>query len=105
MESDYLIWRHVALLFRDILWFGPWRSHSSAPTRRMMRPWRAAAVKDGRFLRPPGGLVLDGREHDGRLVYHTQDSAGPGQGASERPRLYGEPCQHTNDAALRSPLG
>jgi hypothetical protein len=26
------------------------------------------AVKDGRFLRPPEGLVLDGREHRGRLV-------------------------------------
>jgi hypothetical protein len=32
------------------------------------RPPRAAAVKDGRFLRPPDGLVLDGREHGGRLV-------------------------------------
>jgi len=26
------------------------------------------AVKDGRFPRPPEGLVLDGREHGGRLV-------------------------------------
>jgi len=26
------------------------------------------AVKDGRLLRPPEGLVLDGREHGGRLV-------------------------------------
>ena len=31
-------------------------------------PQDDAAVKDGRILRPPGGLVLDGREHDGRLV-------------------------------------
>jgi hypothetical protein len=29
---------------------------------------RAVAVKDGRLLRPPEGLVLDGREHGGRLV-------------------------------------
>jgi hypothetical protein len=34
----------------------------------MVRLSRAVAVKDGRILRPPGGLVLDGREHDGRLV-------------------------------------
>ena len=34
----------------------------------MVRRSRAAAVKDGRILRPPGGLVLDCREHDGRLV-------------------------------------
>jgi predicted amidohydrolase YtcJ len=34
----------------------------------MARPSRAVAVKDGRFLRPPDGLVLDGREHGGRLV-------------------------------------
>jgi hypothetical protein len=34
----------------------------------MVRPSRTAAVKDGPFLGPPGGLVLDGREHDGRLV-------------------------------------
>jgi hypothetical protein len=34
----------------------------------MVRPSRAAAVKDSRLLRPPGGLVLDDREHDGRLV-------------------------------------
>jgi hypothetical protein len=26
------------------------------------------AVKDGRLLRPPEGLVLGGREHGGRLV-------------------------------------
>jgi hypothetical protein len=29
---------------------------------------RTAAVNDGRLLRPPKGLVLDGCEHDGRLV-------------------------------------
>jgi hypothetical protein len=34
----------------------------------MVRLPRAAAVKDGAFLGPPGGLVLDGREHAGRLV-------------------------------------
>jgi hypothetical protein len=34
----------------------------------MVRPSRAAAVKDGRLLRPPEGLVLDGREHVGRLT-------------------------------------
>src|SRR6266404_8510117 len=36
--------------------------------RTMVRPSRAAAVKDGPARVPPGGLVLDGREHDGRLV-------------------------------------
>jgi hypothetical protein len=34
----------------------------------MVRPSRAAAVKDGPLLGPPGGLVLDGREHGGRLI-------------------------------------
>jgi hypothetical protein len=34
----------------------------------MVRLSRAAAVKDGPFLGPPGGLVLDGRERDSRLV-------------------------------------
>ena len=67
MGSRYPIRRHLVLLFRDILWFGPRRSHSSVPARTMVRLSRAAAVKDGRILRPPGGLVLDGREHDGRL--------------------------------------
>src|SRR5215468_17405 len=51
-----------------ILWFGPRRSPSSVPTRALTRLPRAVAVKDGRFLRPPEGLVLDGREHGGRLV-------------------------------------
>ena len=37
------------------------------PTRTMVRLSRAAAVKDGPFLGPPGVLVLDGREHGGRL--------------------------------------
>ena len=68
MGSDYLIWRHVGLLLRDILWFGSGRSHSSVPARTMVRPSRTAAVKDGPFLGPPEGLVLDGREHGGRLV-------------------------------------
>jgi hypothetical protein len=34
----------------------------------MVRLPRTAAVKDGPFLGPPAGLVLDGREHGGRLV-------------------------------------
>ena len=68
MGSDYLIWRHVGLLFRDILWFGSGRSHSSVPACTMVRPSRTAAVKDGPFLGPPEGLVLDGSEHYGRLV-------------------------------------
>ena len=51
-----------------------WRVAASIPPRRARLPEfflpleRAVAVKDGRILRPPGGLVLDGREHDGRLV-------------------------------------
>jgi hypothetical protein len=40
----------------------------------MLQPSRAAAVKDGRFLRPPEGLVLDGREHGGRLVRAGNDA-------------------------------
>ena len=56
------------LQFRDILWFDPWRSHSSVPTRTMVRPSRAAAVKDGPILGPPEGRVLDGRERGGRLA-------------------------------------
>src|SRR5262249_15284937 len=43
------------------------RSHSSVPTRMMVRPPGAAAVKDGPLWGPPGGLLLDGREHDGML--------------------------------------
>jgi hypothetical protein len=35
---------------------------------------RAAAVKDGRVLRPPAGLVRDGREHGGRLMCVGNDS-------------------------------
>jgi hypothetical protein len=38
-----------------------------------MRLQRAAAVKDGRFMRPPAGLVLDGREHGGRLMWVGND--------------------------------
>jgi len=38
------------------------------PTRALTRLPRAVAVKDGRFLRPPERLVVDGREHGGRLV-------------------------------------
>ncbi len=44
------------------------------PTRAMSRLSGAAAVKDGRFLGPPAGLVLDGREHDGRLMRVGNDS-------------------------------
>jgi len=36
------------------------------PDRRLARPPRAAAVNDGPSLGPPGGLVIDGREHGGR---------------------------------------
>src|SRR6516225_471556 len=55
-------------MFGAILLFGPRRSHSSVPARTMMRPSRAAAVKDGPTWGPPGGLVLDRRGHGGRLV-------------------------------------
>src|SRR6476619_7027588 len=34
----------------------------------MVRPSRAAAVKDGPLLGPPGGLVLDGSEHGDTLT-------------------------------------
>ena len=34
----------------------------------VVRPARAAAVKDGSILEPPEGLVLDGREYGGSLV-------------------------------------
>src|SRR4029434_7869341 len=39
------------------------------PDRKMPKPTRAAAVKDGAFLqcRPKGPLVLDGREDGGML--------------------------------------
>jgi hypothetical protein len=66
---DQGIWSDDAVfLVGRILLFGPWRSHSSAPARTMMRPSRAVTVKDGPGLGPPAGLVLDGREHGGRLV-------------------------------------
>jgi hypothetical protein len=35
----------------------------------------AAAVKNGHVLRPPVGLVLDGREHGGRLMCAGNDIA------------------------------
>ena len=38
------------------------------PDRGFATPSRAAAVKDGPTWGPPEGLVLDGREHGGRLV-------------------------------------
>ena len=65
---DQGIWSDGILPSCGILLFGPRRSHSSIPARTMVRPSRAAAVKDGPTWGPPEGLVLDGREHDGRLV-------------------------------------
>ena len=61
---------YVMLSSGFVAFFGsaPRRSHSSVPTRALTRLPRAVAVKDGRFLWPPEGLVLDGREHGGRLV-------------------------------------
>ena len=70
LGSGSLALRHVILL-SSRSWHSlvrPRRSHSSVPTRALTRLPRAVAVKDGRFLRPPEGLVLDGREHGGRLV-------------------------------------
>src|ERR1700733_15023604 len=68
LGSDYLIWRHVALLFETF--FG------SAPGGAFFRPdphdGAAVAHSGGQgrpFFGPPAGLVLDGREHDGRLVF------------------------------------
>src|ERR1700751_2125703 len=60
---------HFFLLFRFILLFGPRRSHSSVPARTKLRPSRAAAVKDGPLFGPPEGLVLDRREHGGKLMW------------------------------------
>jgi len=68
LGSGSLALRHVIPPVAGILWFGPRRSHSSVPTRALTRLPRAVAVKDGRFLQPPERLVLDGREHGGRLV-------------------------------------
>ena len=42
----------------------------------MVRLPRTVAVKDGPYLGPPAGLVLDGREHGGRLVCVGIDSRG-----------------------------
>jgi hypothetical protein len=67
---------HLLLLLRAILLFGPPRSHSSVPPRRRAQPARGAAVKDD--LWSPAGLVLDGREHAGRLC---------GTGISRKPLL------------------
>ena len=66
---DQALWLYVMLSSGS--WHSlvrPRRSHSSVPTRALTRLPRAVAVKDGRFLRPPEGLVLDGCEHGGRLV-------------------------------------
>ena len=48
--------------------FGPQLSNSSVPARTRALPSRTAAVNDGPVLGPPGGIVLDGSEHDGRLA-------------------------------------
>jgi hypothetical protein len=51
--------------------------HSSVPTRTMVRLARAAAVKEEGRPHPaaaPAGLVLDGREHGGRLMCVGNDS-------------------------------
>jgi hypothetical protein len=40
-----------------------------------MRPSCAAGVKNGPILRPPEGLVLDGRKHDGTLACVGIDGA------------------------------
>src|SRR5215472_4118273 len=66
---DQALWLYVMLSSGS--WHSlvrPQRSHSSVPTRALTRLPRAVAVRDGRFLRPPEGLVLDGHEHGGRLV-------------------------------------
>jgi hypothetical protein len=57
--------RPVAEALPDSAAHGPRRSHSSIPARTRVRPSRAAAVKDGPTSGPPGGLVLDRREHGG----------------------------------------
>ncbi len=41
--------------------------HPSVPAHATAEPARATAVKNGRFWRPPAGLVLEGREHDGMM--------------------------------------
>src|SRR3954467_11803643 len=46
----------------------PWQSHFSVPTAARLRrrvEWRS---RMGAAWRPPEGLVLDGREHGGRLL-------------------------------------
>ena len=53
-----------------------------------------------RFLGCPllGRPIPAAGDDSGR--YHTQEFLQPGQGASERRRLYGEPCQHTRTTQL-----
>ena len=73
LGSGYLMWRHAVLLVGAILWFGPRRSHFRPG------PHEGAAVArsggQGRpLLGPPEGLVLDAREHGGRLVCVGIDS-------------------------------
>ena len=68
MGLGSVVLRHVILRFLAFFGSAPRRSHSSVPTRALTRLPRAVAVKDGRFLRPPERLVLDGHEHGGRLV-------------------------------------
>ena len=74
LGSDYLIWRHVGLLLRDILWFGSGRRHSSVPACTMVRPSRTAAVKDG-----PLYLAIAGHEAVGEPIGGWEPAAPQGQ--------------------------
>jgi hypothetical protein len=52
------------------------------PDRSSTAPSCRVAVKDGRaFSRPPEGLVLDGREHDGTLAVSERKTTMRGSGA------------------------
>ena len=77
----------------------PPRSHSSGLTHAIVRPWCIAAVKNGPFLGPPRGLVLDGRKHDGTLASVEIDRAIPvpalvlGRAIADRVSGGGEGCR------------
>jgi hypothetical protein len=90
------------LLLCGILLFGPRRSHSSVPARTKVRPARAAAVKHGP-LGPPEGLVLDGREHDGRLVCADGTRTIPKTQAEARIAATGEPPRRATREAGNPP--